>query len=82
VPSPSGLLEVFSEYTLLTFDELWLRCFALGSMRTAEEMRGFLVGSLDPTRHDYNLIAVALNEHMRDIGVVHVASYVEDESER
>jgi hypothetical protein len=34
---------------------------------------GFLRGELRPSRHDYNLVAVALNEYLTDIGVGQIA---------
>ena len=58
-------------------EELWLRCFALGTTNTPTQLAGFLRGELRPTRHEYNLVAVALNEWLRDIGVAQIVPYVE-----
>ena len=58
-------------------EDLWLRCFALGTMNTPTELAGFLRGELRPTRHEYNLVAVALNEWLSDIGVAQIVPYVE-----
>jgi hypothetical protein len=44
---------------VLSVDELWWRCFALGTMNTALELEAFLRGTAWPTRHEYNVIAVA-----------------------
>jgi hypothetical protein len=63
---------------VLSVGDLWLRCFALGAMMTPPELEGLLRGTLRPTRHEYNLIAVALNEYLSDIGVSQLVPYVED----
>ena len=58
-------------------EDLWLRCFALGTMNTPTQLAGFLRGELRPTRHEYNLVAVALNEWLSDVGVAQLVPYVE-----
>jgi hypothetical protein len=63
----------------LSLADLWLRCFALGSTNTPQELAGFLRGELRPTRHEYNLIAVALNEYFVDIGASQSVPYIEDD---
>jgi hypothetical protein len=40
--------------------------FALGTLSSRLELEGFLKGTLRPSRHEYNLIAVALNEYLID----------------
>lgn len=62
----------------LTVEELWLRCFALGGMNGALELEAFLFGALRPNRHEYNLMAVALNEYFMDAGCCHSIAYIED----
>jgi hypothetical protein len=64
----------------ISLDELWLRCFALGTMNTATEMDAFLRGAARPTRHEYSVIAVALNEYFADIGLQQLVLYAEDNS--
>jgi hypothetical protein len=61
-------------------DELWLRCFALGTMHTPAELEAFLRGEGRPTRHEYNLIAVALNEYFVERGVTQFVPCIEDEA--
>ena len=63
--------------TVLSLADLWLRCFALGSTNTPKELAGFLRGELRPTRHEYNLVAVALNEYLLDIGASQSVPYME-----
>jgi len=73
------LVELHPQDDVLSLNDLWLRCFALGSMNTALELEGFLRGTLRPTRHEYNLIAVALNEYLVEIGVSQSVQYIEDD---
>ena len=65
---------------VLTLQDLWVRCFALGTMNTPEQLGGFMRGELRPSRHEYNLVAVALNEYLIDIDVVPFVPYIEDAS--
>jgi hypothetical protein len=64
----------------ISLDELWLRCFALGTMNTATELEAFLLGGARPTRHEYNVIAVALNEYFMEVGLNEALPYVEDDT--
>jgi hypothetical protein len=70
-------LELRSRENVLSLSDLWLRCFALGSTNTPAELAGFLRGELRPTRHEYNLVAVALNEYLVDIGSRQFVPYIE-----
>jgi hypothetical protein len=72
-------IERSSQDNVLTLEDLWLRCFALGTMNTLVQVEKFLRGEKFPTRHEYNLIAVALNEWLVDAGVSPIVPYVEDE---
>jgi hypothetical protein len=65
---------------VISLDDLWLRCFALGTMNTATELEAFLRDRGRPTRHEYNVIAVALNEYFVEIGSSRVVPYLEDDS--
>jgi hypothetical protein len=65
---------------VISLDDLWLRCFALGTMNTATELEAFLRGVDRPTRHEYNVIAVALNEYFVEIGSRRVIPYSGDDS--
>jgi hypothetical protein len=72
-------VEKYSPDNVLTLDDLWLRCFALGTMNTPQQLATFLRGEERPTRHEYNPIAVALNEWLIDAKVSPFVPYVEDE---
>jgi hypothetical protein len=71
---PDGLLPRDGAFTL---DDLWLRCFALGTMNTPTQLAGFLRGDLRPTRHEYNVVAVAMNEYLSDVGAAQSVPYIE-----
>jgi hypothetical protein len=70
--------NVDEEQITISLHDLWLRCFALGTMNTATEVEAFLRGAARPTRHEYNVIAVALNEYFADVGLRQSVPYAED----
>jgi hypothetical protein len=71
------LAELCRQYTSLSVGEFWLCCVALGGTNTALELEAFLHGALRPTPHEFNLMALALNEHFREIEVSHFVPYIE-----
>jgi hypothetical protein len=73
------LVQKSLQDNVLTLEDLWLRCFALGTMNTLMQLEEFLRGEECPTRHEYNLIAVALNEWLIDAEVSPFVPYLEDE---
>ena len=73
-------LKVDTEgYVTLSIDELWLRCFALGASSTPLEIDAYIHGALRPTRHEFNVIAIALNEYLKDIEVNLFIEYIEED---
>jgi hypothetical protein len=82
VPNGPGiqvqLVELYRRYANLSVEELWWRYFELGGMRTATQLDTLLHGSLDPTAYEYNLMAVALNEHFMDFDPSRFIPYIED----
>lgn len=80
LPEPRPSVERRAEYNSLAIEDLWLRCFALGTMCTPSQLEAFLRGDLSPTRHEYNLVAVALNEWLSDTGVAQFVPYIEDDA--
>ncbi len=66
----------------LSHSELWFRYFALGGMSTALELEAYLYEALTPTKHDRDLIAVALNERYTELGGDHPIPYSDDAYER
>jgi len=77
---PESHVDVGPPQVNLSLDELWLRCFALGSMNTTTELETFLRGSARPTRHEFNVIAVALNEYFIEVGLGWFLPYIEDDT--
>lgn len=58
--------------------ELWLRYFALGGMSSPFQLEALLHGALQPTAHDHDVIAQALNERFVELGGNHPVPYVAD----
>jgi hypothetical protein len=80
-PGPSGVLDRSRQDADLSHGELWLRYFELGGMSTAFELEAFLYGALEPSPHDHDVIAHALNERFVELGGNHPVPYTEDEVE-
>jgi hypothetical protein len=65
----------------LSHDDLWLRYFGLGGMRTAFEVEAILYGALIATTRDRDLIALALNERFSELGGDHPIPYLDGNDE-
>jgi hypothetical protein len=72
------LAELCRQHTALTLEEFWFRCVAIGGTNTPLQLEAFLHGALRPTPHEFNVMAVAVNEHLAEIGVEQFVPYVED----
>jgi hypothetical protein len=59
----------------LSESELFLRYFALGGLCTSLQVEGFLLGALLPSPHDYDVLALALNERFSELGGNHPVPY-------
>ena len=75
---PIDALDHFRQDAALSHGELWLRYFELGGMSTGLELEAYLYGALEPTGHDHDVIAHALNERFVEMGGNHPVPYVED----
>lgn len=75
---PSNVLDLYRGDAKLSHGELWLRYFELGGMSTALEVEAFLYGALQPSIHDHDVIAHALNERFVELGGNHPVPYLED----
>jgi hypothetical protein len=75
---PASTLDEFRRDALLSHAELWLRYFELGGMSTALEVEAFVYGALEPSPHDRDLIAHALNERFVELGGNHPVPYADD----
>lgn len=78
-PALRDVLDRSRQDAGLSHSELWLRYFALGGMSTALQLEAFLYGALQPTSHDHNVIAHALNERFVELGGNHPVPYDDDE---
>ena len=65
----------------LSRDDLWMRYFALGGMSTPFQLEAYLFGALVPTAHDYDVLAVALNERFSELGGDHPIPYSGDDED-
>jgi hypothetical protein len=75
---PMVTLDTFREGAGLTHGELWLRYFELGGMSTAFQVEAFVYGALEPSPHDHDVLAHALNERFTELGEDHPVPYAEN----
>ena len=75
--SPPDALDQARQVADLTAGELWFRYFELGGMSSPLEVDAYLFGALEPTAHDYNVLAHALNERFVELGGDHPVPYAD-----
>jgi hypothetical protein len=63
----------------LSIGELFLRYFEMGGMSTEFQLEAFLYRALEPSSHDHDVIAYALNERYVELGGNHPVPYWSDE---
>jgi hypothetical protein len=73
-----GVLERARLEVGLSLVELWDRYFALGGMSAVLEVEAYLCGALEPSSHESDLLAVALNERFSELGADHPVPYSAD----
>ena len=71
----SDVLDRARQDAGLTHGELWLRYFQLGGMSTALQVEAFCYGALEPSDHDHDVVAHALNERFVELGGNHPVAY-------
>ena len=76
---PADVLDRFRRDAGLSHGELWLRYFELGGMSNTMELEAFLYGVLQPSDHDREVIAQALNERFVELGGNHPVPYTESD---
>ncbi len=76
--APIDQLDTFRQDAALSHGELWLRYFELGGMSTGLQLEAYCYGALEPSRHDHDVIAHALNERFVELGGNHPVPYIED----
>ena len=73
--TPLDELDLFRIDAALSHGELWLRYFELGGMSTALELEAIVYGAFEPSAHDHDVIAHALNERFIERGGDHSVPY-------
>lgn len=80
VAEGQDLLEEARRNVRLSHTELWCRYFGLGGMSSELEVEAYLYGALEASPHDRDLIAVALNERLTELGGDHPVPYSDGET--
>ncbi len=62
----------------LTLGELFVRYFELGGMSSPIQVEAFLYEALEPSAHDHDIVAHALNERFVELGGNHPIRYATD----
>jgi hypothetical protein len=76
--TPLNLLDAFRQEAGLSYGELWLRYFELGGMSTRTGVEAILCGAVVPSDDDHDVIALALNERLAELGRDHPVPYMRD----
>jgi hypothetical protein len=71
------MVELYRDHAALSIQGFWMRCFELGGMSTPLDLDMFLHEAGPPTSREYNVIALALNEHFAEIGVTQTVTYID-----
>lgn len=72
---PLELLDRYRREAGLSHEELWIRYFELGGMSTALQVEAYLYGALNPSGHDHDVLAHAINERFVELGGNHPVPY-------
>lgn len=75
---PATALDLARQEAKLSQLELWLRYFGLGGMTPAIELEAIMLGLMDVSPQDRDVIAHALNERFTELGQDHPVPYSED----
>ena len=73
-------LDEFRRDAGIGMTELWVRYFALGGMSTPIEFEAYVLGVLEPSRYEHNLVVHAINEHHVERGGNHPVPYAGEPS--
>ncbi|MBE7195879.1 MAG: hypothetical protein INR66_25800 [Gordonia polyisoprenivorans] len=61
--------------TQLSYEDLWVRCFALGGPSDSGHLRDHVEEQVCPDENEYKIIAQALNDAFLDLGGDHPVAY-------
>ena len=67
-PSAYEHLEAGRARAGVSVNDLWVECISLGMNAPIDRLQGMLNGTRAPSRHEYDVIAHCLNEHLRELG--------------
>jgi hypothetical protein len=76
------VLDVYCREAGLSYGELWLRYFELGGMCAGFEVEAFLHGLRAPSEYDHDIIALAINERLVELGGHHAVPYFHEDVRR
>jgi len=66
---PTGALREGMALGFWSLDELWVAMFGLGGNLTTSALAAIVSGSRPTTKREYELLQIALNEHLDDLGL-------------
>jgi hypothetical protein len=75
---PPAVLDAYCQEAGLSLGELWLRYFELGGMCAGFELEAFLQGLQIPSAYDHDVIALAINERLVELGGRAAVPYLYD----
>ena len=78
--TPLDVLDSYRRDASLSHGELWLRYFELGGMSSPFDLEAVLYGALEPTAHEREIIAHALNERFVELGGNHPVPYIVEDA--
>jgi hypothetical protein len=73
---PLDVLDAYCREAGLSHGELWLRYFELGGMCPGFELEAILYGLQIPSHYDHDIIALAINERLVELGGHHAIPYL------
>jgi hypothetical protein len=73
------VLDVYCREAGLSYGELWLRYFELGGMSAGFELEAFVHGLRAPSAYDHDIIALAINERLVELGGHHAVPYCHED---
>jgi hypothetical protein len=59
----------------MSVDEVWLRQISVGGAAASIEVEAYLLGLLQPSRYQHDVLAQAINEHFIALGGDHPVAY-------
>lgn len=77
----SNTLDAFRREARLSHSELWMRYFELGGMSSTFQLDAYMHGALQPSQHEHDVIAQALNERFVELGGNHPVPYSENDND-